>query len=149
MIKDLPPPAEAEEYRNTAEIIRDLAAQVRFGTTRSELFNCSISWPTSPSPKLKLWFRRFPRPLTTACLELVPTSVRPPPYFDRAGHDVDTDQAAQAMRDDEMLQEIEDFLEGFNQPTYRGMRIDGVRVHHLVEPARLQRGSRPDAEWLH
>ena len=29
------------------------------------------------------------------------------------------------MRDEEMLQEIEDFLEGFNQPTYRGMRING------------------------
>jgi hypothetical protein len=27
-----------------------------------------------------------------------------------------------------MLQEIEDFIEGFNQPTYRGMRINGVRV---------------------
>jgi hypothetical protein len=39
MIKDLPPPTEAEEYRNTAEILRDLAAQVRFGKTRSELFN--------------------------------------------------------------------------------------------------------------
>jgi hypothetical protein len=28
------------------------------------------------------------------------------------------------MRDEEMLAEIEDFLEGFNQPTYRGMRIN-------------------------
>ena len=37
MIKDLPPPTEAEEYRNTAEILRDLAAQVRFGSTRTEL----------------------------------------------------------------------------------------------------------------
>jgi hypothetical protein len=27
-----------------------------------------------------------------------------------------------------MLAEIEDFLEGFNQPTYRGMRVSGVRV---------------------
>jgi hypothetical protein len=26
------------------------------------------------------------------------------------------------MRDEEMLAEIEGFLEGFNQPTYRGMR---------------------------
>ena len=24
--------------------------------------------------------------------------------------------------------EIEDFLEGFNQPTYRGMRVNGQRV---------------------
>ena len=37
MIKDLPPPAEAEECRNTAEILRDLAAQMRFGSTRNEL----------------------------------------------------------------------------------------------------------------
>jgi len=28
------------------------------------------------------------------------------------------DQATRAMRDEEMLAEIEDFLEGFNQPTY-------------------------------
>jgi hypothetical protein len=27
-----------------------------------------------------------------------------------------------------MQAEIEDFLEGFNQPTYRGMRINGQRV---------------------
>jgi hypothetical protein len=27
-----------------------------------------------------------------------------------------------------MLAEIEDFIEGFNQPTYRGMRVNGVRV---------------------
>jgi hypothetical protein len=39
MIKHLPPPTEAEEYRNTAEILRDLAAQVRFGNTRNELVN--------------------------------------------------------------------------------------------------------------
>jgi hypothetical protein len=29
---------------------------------------------------------------------------------------MDIDQAAKAMRDEEMLQEIEDFIEGFNQP---------------------------------
>jgi hypothetical protein len=39
------------------------------------------------------------------------------------------DQAAKAIRDEEMLAEIEDFIEGFNQPTYRGRRINGVRVH--------------------
>jgi len=38
------------------------------------------------------------------------------------------DQAAKAMRDEEMLTEIEDFLEGFKQPTWRGMRINGERV---------------------
>jgi hypothetical protein len=32
------------------------------------------------------------------------------------------------MRDEERLAEIEDFLEGFNQPTYRGMQVGGVRV---------------------
>ena len=36
----------------------------------------------------------------------------------------DIDEAAQAIRD----AEIEDYLEGFNQPTYRGMRVNGVRV---------------------
>jgi hypothetical protein len=40
----------------------------------------------------------------------------------------DVDQTAKAMKDTEMEAEIEDFLEGFNQPTYRGMRVDGVRV---------------------
>jgi hypothetical protein len=44
-------------------------------------------------------------------------------HFQRAMM-MDIDQAAQAIRD----AEIEDFLEGFNQPTYRGMRINGVRV---------------------
>jgi hypothetical protein len=41
---------------------------------------------------------------------------------------MDVDQAAKGMRDEEMLAEIEDFIEDFNQPTYRGMRINGVRV---------------------
>ena len=41
---------------------------------------------------------------------------------------MDVDQAAKAMRDEEMLAEIEDFIEGFNQPTYRAMRINGQRV---------------------
>jgi hypothetical protein len=41
---------------------------------------------------------------------------------------MDVDQAAKATRDEEMLAEIEDFIEGFNKPTYRGMRINGVRV---------------------
>jgi hypothetical protein len=39
---------------------------------------------------------------------------------------MDVDQATKAMRDEEMLAEIEDFIEGFYQPTYRGMRINGV-----------------------
>ena len=33
------------------------------------------------------------------------------------------------VRRSSVLAEIEDFLEGFNQPTYRGMWINGVRVH--------------------
>lgn len=41
MIKDLSPPSEAEEYRNTAEILRDLAAHTRFGKTRNELLTCA------------------------------------------------------------------------------------------------------------
>ena len=41
MIKVLPPPSEAEEYRNTAEILRDLAAQTLFDKTRNELFICA------------------------------------------------------------------------------------------------------------
>ena len=38
---------------------------------------------------------------------------------------MDVDQAAQAMRDEEMNAEIEDFIEGFNQPTYRGRGENG------------------------
>jgi hypothetical protein len=48
-------------------------------------------------------------------------------HFQRAMM-MDVDQATKAMRDEEMLAEIEDFIEGFNQPTYRGERINGVRV---------------------
>jgi hypothetical protein len=41
-----------------------------------------------------------------------------------------------------MLAEIEDFLEGFNQPTYRGMRINGQRPagRNVVIPTRVVRG---------
>jgi len=41
---------------------------------------------------------------------------------------MDVDHAAEAMRDEEMLAEIDDFLKGFNQPTYRCMRVNGVGV---------------------
>jgi len=37
---------------------------------------------------------------------------------------MDVDQAAEAMKD----AEIEDFIEGFKQPTWRGMRVNGERV---------------------
>ena len=39
MINVLPPPTETEEYQNMAEILRELAAQVRFSKTRNELVN--------------------------------------------------------------------------------------------------------------
>jgi hypothetical protein len=48
-------------------------------------------------------------------------------HFQRAMM-MDVDQAAKAMKEAEIEAEIEDFLEGFNQPTYRGMRVNGVRV---------------------
>jgi len=41
---------------------------------------------------------------------------------------MDVDQGAKAMRDEEMNAEIEDFLECFSRPTYRGRRINGQRV---------------------
>jgi hypothetical protein len=34
MIKEFPPPTRVEECRNTAEILRELAAQLRFDDTR-------------------------------------------------------------------------------------------------------------------
>jgi hypothetical protein len=39
MINVLPPPTETEEYQNMAEILRELAAQVRFSKTRNALVN--------------------------------------------------------------------------------------------------------------
>jgi hypothetical protein len=43
-------------------------------------------------------------------------------HFQRAVM-MDVDQAAKAMRDAEIEAEIDDFLEGFKQPTWRGMRV--------------------------
>jgi hypothetical protein len=37
-------------------------------------------------------------------------------------------QAAKAMREEGMPAEIEDFIEGFNRPTFRGIRVNGQRV---------------------
>jgi hypothetical protein len=37
MLNELPPPTKAEEYQNTAEILRELAAQLRFSDTRAAL----------------------------------------------------------------------------------------------------------------
>jgi hypothetical protein len=56
----------------------------------------------------------------------------------------DIDQAAQALGD----AEIEDYLRGFNQPTYREMRVNGVRVATWSSEHGWSGDSRPDAEWL-
>jgi hypothetical protein len=61
---------------------------------------------------------------------------------------MDIDQAAQAMREEEINAEIEDFLEGFNQPTWRGTRINGVRVATWSSRDGWSGDSRPEAEWL-
>jgi hypothetical protein len=53
-------------------------------------------------------------------------------HFQRAMM-MDIDKASKAMRDEEMLAEIEDYLEGVNQPTFRGMRVNARR---LVMPSR-------------
>jgi hypothetical protein len=58
-------------------------------------------------------------------------------------------QAAKAVRDEEMRAETEDFIEGFNQPTYRGMRVSGVRVATWSSQHGWSGDTRPDAEWLH
>ena len=47
-----------------------------------------------------------------------------------------------------MLQEIEGFIEGFNQPTFRGMRINGVRVATRSSQHGWFGDSRPEAEWI-
>jgi hypothetical protein len=45
--------------------------------------------------------------------------------------------------------EIEDFIEGFNQPTYRGMRVNGQRVATWSCQHGWSGDGRPDAEWIH
>jgi hypothetical protein len=57
---------------------------------------------------------------------------------------MEVDQAAKAMKE----AEIEDFLEGFNQPTYRGMRLNGVRVATWSSGYGWSGDGRPDADWL-
>jgi hypothetical protein len=68
-------------------------------------------------------------------------------HFQRAMM-MDIDQAAKAVRDAEMEAEIEDFIEGFNQPTYRGMRVNGQRVATWSSQHGWSGDSRPVAEWL-
>ena len=53
---------------------------------------------------------------------------------------MDVDQVAK-----EIMAEIEDFIDGFNQPTYRGMRINGVRVPVLSSRSGLN--GRPDTRY--
>jgi hypothetical protein len=60
---------------------------------------------------------------------------------------MDVDQAAQATTEGEIEAEIEDFLEAFNQPTYRGMRVNGVRVATWSSQHGWSGDGRPDAEW--
>ena len=76
MIKDLPPPTEAEEYRNTAEILRDLAAQARFGKTRNQLFNCADNLDRLAA-LAERQSEGFAYHLRVAWLELVPTPREP------------------------------------------------------------------------
>jgi hypothetical protein len=57
---------------------------------------------------------------------------------------MDIDQEAQAIRD----AEIEHFTEGFNQPTFRGIRVDGQRVATWSSQHWWSGDSRPDAEWI-
>jgi hypothetical protein len=52
------------------------------------------------------------------------------------------------VRDEEMLAEIADFIEGFNQPAYLGMRVNGVPVHTWSSEHGWSGDTRPDAEWL-
>ena len=52
---------------------------------------------------------------------------------------MDIDQAAKAMRDEEMLGEIEDFIEGFNQPTYGGNADQWSADRYLVLRPRVAR----------
>jgi hypothetical protein len=68
-------------------------------------------------------------------------------HFQRAMM-MDVDQAAQAMKEAEIEAEIGDCLEGFNQPTYRDMRVNRVRVQTWSFRDGWSGDSRPDAEWI-
>jgi hypothetical protein len=52
------------------------------------------------------------------------------------------------MRDEEMDAEIEDFIEGFNQPPHRGMWVNGVQVATWSSRDGWSGDTGPDAEWL-
>src|SRR5215831_2982224 len=87
MIKDLPPPTEAEEYRNTAEkscetwlLMRGSAGHA---TNSSIMPIISIGWPLLPSTDLELPSERF-APLSDGSVRsradaaVTPVSGRPP-----------------------------------------------------------------------
>ena len=61
---------------------------------------------------------------------------------------MDVDQAAKAMKDAEIEAEIEGFLEGFNQPTYRGMRVDGGWVATWSSDYGWSGDIRPEVDWV-
>jgi hypothetical protein len=50
---------------------------------------------------------------------------------------MDVDQAAKAMRDDEMLAEIEDFIEGINRPIHSRYADQRPACLYIVIPARM------------
>jgi hypothetical protein len=51
------------------------------------------------------------------------------------------------MKQAEMAAEIEDFVEGFNQSTYRGMRVNGVRVATWSSQHGWSGDGRPEPQW--
>jgi hypothetical protein len=55
------------------------------------------------------------------------------------------DQVARAGR----VSRIDCALEGFNQPTYRGMRVNGQRIATWSSDQGWSGDGMPDAEWLH
>jgi hypothetical protein len=66
-------------------------------------------------------------------------------HFQRAMM-IDIDQAAKAMKE----AEIEDLLEGFNQPTYRGLQGQWPAGRYLVVSNMGCQGTAgPMREWVH
>jgi hypothetical protein len=88
----------------------------------------------SPAPEPKKTTARTPALTRDDRIDVVAGAVA---HFQRAMM-MDVDQAAKAMRDDEMLAEIEDFIEGFNQPTYPRYAGQWGPGAHLEHPARLE-----------
>lgn len=67
-------------------------------------------------------------------------------HFQRA-MSMDVNQAAKAMKETEMEFEIEDFIESFNQPFQRGMRIGNVRVATWSSDDGWSGDSVPEHTW--